>query len=695
MKHSSGFALITVLLFLSVLMAITGTYYFVTKTDLQSLHQSQFSFNGFNAAEGGLNFRAELIKDSFKAFHRPIGTSPANVQGCINGTSLGTGDYVCKTYTMTNKQKVYTYVNEDASNPHNIVIPLGEPYAGLTSSEYRYTVTSNAQSPDGGNEAILDLQFKTRLVPLFQFLVFFEDDLELFSGTRIAASGPIHSNHDIYHAMQNAWWIADPSIYWMGPITSTGVQFRGLKTTTSCHTASGQGDDGYWRPVYIYDLTLNNGQANMRALPDCPGNRFQLTDQQLAVYNGNVQAHSPELTVPDIATFQAYAQPDPSVQFGFTYWSSSDIRFMLHLQSNGQPDLTNAATGIEVVNNDGSVRTDATRVLNDPALCPGPIKTAGGLGRSVGAKGDWQSVAAYAADDQLRLYRDFGYNQTIDRYETVLDVDTRKLMNCINSYTSYFFDGGADMAHTKDENGLVMFFGVNGPNSNASHNNYAVRFRDSAVLQPDDGSTTKPKGLTVVTDQKAVLWGDYNSVDASWIPSAVISDSQYVLSNAWTDWESHHGTYGPGGGQCSDSPDPWACFSWWWRFTGPSNLKINTAILSGVPTACGANGTTCSGYFKSTGGGYYGMFRFNETYYEGWNYVQPFFDWKGSIVSVHAPQHNQSLMVFDDALEHWHFSEPSFRWAFDTRFNDPAQLPPLTPRAVYNKQELFERKYEQ
>src|SRR5690606_16529418 len=112
------------------------------------------------------------------------------------------------------------YVTEGENNPQNIVIPTGEAYAGLTASEYRYTVTSVGEGPTGSKEANLELMFKTRLVPLFQFLLFFNDDLELVEGGHIVLEGPIHSNLDIYYAQQSANWIPDPLSYFKGPVSS-------------------------------------------------------------------------------------------------------------------------------------------------------------------------------------------------------------------------------------------------------------------------------------------------------------------------------------------------------------------------------------------------------------------------------------------------------------------------------------------
>lgn len=684
MTQTRGMALITVLMFLTVIAALMATYSFITRTEVQSLHASKSYFSGFNAAEAGLNLRAELIKNKFENYNRPSGVSPASADGCAHAETAGSGDFACQNFDFASKHQAVTYVVQNPDNPFPILIQRGEPFANLTASEYRFTVTSEGRSADGRTEANLELMFKTRLIPLFQFLIFFDDDLELISGTGLHASGPIHSNHDIFHAMQAAWWISDPHSYWMGPISAVGKQYRGLKSITTCHAPSGQGDDGYYYDIYVNDL------SGYRVLPGCPGGRFHMTDDQLAPYNGNMLQNVPKLTVPDIRTFEAFALPDPDQPNTFTYWQRADLRLVLRLDSANLPITTNAETGIEVVDASGNLMADATAKLNDSVSCPGNKHTGGRPGLSVGAKGDWNSVSQYSADDQLRLFRDFTLFPATNSFETVLDVDLRNFLSCVHKYKEHFLSSG-DLDETGD-GGLVLFFALDGPHSHDLQNNYAVRINNAAKLQANDPGAPHPKGMTIVTDQKAVLWGDFNSVDADWIPSAVISDSQYVLSNVWTDALSTHrkdGTF-------CDNPsiDGNRCADWWNRFTNSNDLTINTAILSGVTPACGANGVTCEGYLQASGGGYYGMFRFNETYYDGDNYWsssyhQPNFNWKGSIVSVHSPKHNQAMMVGPT----WYYSEPAFVWAFDTRFNNPASLPPLTPQAVYNRQELFERNY--
>ncbi len=668
MNNNRGFALIAVLMFMSAVLALMATYTLMSRTEVQSLHSSKDSFNGFNAAEAGLNIRAEMIKNDFENYNRPTGTSPSGEADCADGSG-GSGDFACEDFQLASTHNTSTFVVENPSNPQPIVIPPGEPFAGLTASEYRYTVTSVAKKAADAvkKEADLELMFKTRLVPLFQFLLFFDDDLELVEGGSIKLDGAIHSNKDIYFAQQAAYWIPDPYSYFKGPVSSVGTMFRGAKFQSSCLGGSGGWSGGWNYDIFIDDL------ATYKKLPTCSANRFPMVQEtHLAPYNGNVLSAATELTVPDVKTFEAFATPDPGAPNTFTYWARADVRFVLRLTGAGLPNTTNAATGIEVVDVNGNNIPGATSKINTAALCPGLHVTGGGAGRAVGAKGNWG--APYASDGRLRLFRDYQHYPAMNNYETVLDVDVRALLDCMHNYKANFFASGG--LEDVTDNGLVLYFAIDGPNAGIAQNNYAVRFRNGAVLQSNVGGAGVVKGLTVVTDQKAVVWGDYNGTDATWIPAAVMSDALYILSNTWTDAKSNTGQ------------------AWQNRFTAATVLRQNFAVLAGAAPSCGGNGVTCSGSMNDFGGGYTGLFRFNETFYDGTStgnttYTQQPMYWKGSLVSLSAPLHNSTLLgPFN------YFSSPSYEYAYDTRFNDPDKLPPLTPRAVYNRQELFERDYQ-
>ena len=71
------------------------------------------------------------------------------------------------------------------------------PFAGLFSKTQVVEITSEAVSADYTRSAIM-VTAKAQAIPIFQFGVFFEKDLEITNGPRMDFDGWVHSNGNIY-----------------------------------------------------------------------------------------------------------------------------------------------------------------------------------------------------------------------------------------------------------------------------------------------------------------------------------------------------------------------------------------------------------------------------------------------------------------------------------------------------------------
>ncbi len=80
-------------------------------------------------------------------------------------------------------------------------IPDG-PYSGLYASIVPYKMTSTATNHGTRSEVKLQREFNNYLVPLFQFGMFSNDDIEIHPGPLMTFNGRVHSNRNIY-ALRN------------------------------------------------------------------------------------------------------------------------------------------------------------------------------------------------------------------------------------------------------------------------------------------------------------------------------------------------------------------------------------------------------------------------------------------------------------------------------------------------------------
>lgn len=311
-----GYALLVVLMLLALTMTLLLGYFSLTMIELGTSRSSLTSFQGFYFAEAGLNVRADVVRQAFTGFSQPSGTTPDNPQtaAACQGTNVGSGDYRCINYDFPGRT-VVTFMEEAANSANPIVVPRGEQFANLNGQEYHYVVYSRALNNDQEAEAVLEMHFKSRLIPLFQFAVFFNKDLELLSLLGLDLEGPVHSNGDLYVGSVGTLDIA-------GSVTSSGSLYRGRKDSDLCMPGA----------VRVID------PENPRELPTCSGTRRTILESELAPWRDMVKTGVDALALPPSDVLDPVS--------GKSYWDYADLRVML--------DLNQSPPTIEVRQADGS-----------------------------------------------------------------------------------------------------------------------------------------------------------------------------------------------------------------------------------------------------------------------------------------------------------------------------------------------------
>jgi hypothetical protein len=589
-----GFALITVLMLTALVAALLGAHFLIARTGLSTTRSAMDAGRGFYAAEAGLNVRAEEIRKTFLGYNRPTGAPPAPLPGqrACDGGDMGSGDYACTTYDISGRE-VRTWVSEDPANPRMIVIPPGEDFQNLTAQDYVYFVNAVALSDWGRPEAILEMHFTSRLVPLFQFAAFYDKDLEILPGPAMTLAGPVHSNGNLFLS-------AGTSLEIDGQVTTAAGLYHGRKNDATC--AAG--------PVSVHDL------SGPLAMPACAGGvRDQLlqadvdgTNPPHLDWQGQIHVGATTVAVP----------PPEVLDPGALYWDLADLRIVR--------DLTDAAAPVKVYQASGAV--DVANTANLAALCPTAVGSTAGT---------------------LTNHREATTIQ-------MLEVDVQGLMDCIENDVPALMGGRA--LDDTTQGGLVWYFGVDDGVNAAAPNNYGVRVRGGATLAPSSGAVDVA-GLTIITNQALYVQGDFNQDNgAAWRPAAFMADSLNILSNAWNDGDSA-GPLNPG--------------------RVASTTTIRAAFLAGTDTTGGVEGALDTGNYN---GGLENYPRFHED----WNGVT--LTYRGSFVSLDTP------LRVDGPWSAQSYVPPVRDWGFETRFADASNLPPLTPRFVYLKQELFVRDFE-
>jgi Tfp pilus assembly protein PilX len=252
-RSEQGYAMVIVAIVSVVLFSLLVAYLTLVNLTKSSTNAYIDGTNTFYVAESGLNQRANALRQKFIGYAVPTGTSPgvagasvtaANISNCFSSasTTLGTGDFQCQQYASIYNNNAATSVDSngntvisDVDNNQNSVrytaftfvsdrtnyilgsnpptpqpetIPAGQTYAGLNALEYLYTVYSTAAKvnpsnptnplPPGDAQTVLQMNFRSRVVPLFQFAVFYNGDLEMTSTPKMIIGGRLHTNGNLY-----------------------------------------------------------------------------------------------------------------------------------------------------------------------------------------------------------------------------------------------------------------------------------------------------------------------------------------------------------------------------------------------------------------------------------------------------------------------------------------------------------------
>ncbi len=241
-QQERGYAMVMVSILTVILFSLMSTYLTMANLTKSSTNAYVDGSNTFYAAESGLNKRADELRQRFIGYAVPTGLSPGNIANCFSlplstSSSNTANDLECRNYPFKynnnsaivtgndgttqsqniNKQIDYTAFTFVADStvyapgglaPLPVVIPPGQIYAGLNVQQYRYTVYATAAKIDsadavgsmqkGDARTVLQMEFKSQIIPLFQFASFYDRDLEINSTTPMTLTGRVHTNGNLY-----------------------------------------------------------------------------------------------------------------------------------------------------------------------------------------------------------------------------------------------------------------------------------------------------------------------------------------------------------------------------------------------------------------------------------------------------------------------------------------------------------------
>jgi hypothetical protein len=358
-ERQSGYALLMASVMSILIFSMLTVYMFSSRISKSTTDAMVDAGSTFYAAEFGLNSRANDMRSRIGNFSRPTGVSPTDTSAstasvgesvasmmasCLgtNNALKGSGDFACtenssdyaESITSGNRQerrtssnikyKTYSFVQDLTPGTVALtVIPANNNFAGLRASDYQYRVYSTAlKQADGSSnvsaQAMLQMRFTDRFIPIFQFAAFYQGDLEITSTPNMSIDGPIHSNAGIYLAPGNLLTLN-------GNVTYVDGIYRSLRyrATSTAGVRSILFSGGGPYP----DTAVNcNGVTNgcVDAAPawasgvDLP---LEISPESVAASNNAIRSTGPLRLPPSGFLSQTQANGSPG-----TYYNKADLR---------------------------------------------------------------------------------------------------------------------------------------------------------------------------------------------------------------------------------------------------------------------------------------------------------------------------------------------------------------------------------
>jgi hypothetical protein len=193
LRRERGAALATSLLVMSALAAVSMTVLAVVTHEARIAGSDMNRTQTYYATAAGIEKMTTDFSDLFTKTSNPTTTQINNVAAAYPSELVSEGFSFTKTDGSPN-QKIEL---DPAGTITNEAVQSG-PFSGMIATITPYILTSTARHINTGSQVTLQRTINNYLIPIFQFGMFSNEDLELHPGPAFAFNGRVHANGNLY-----------------------------------------------------------------------------------------------------------------------------------------------------------------------------------------------------------------------------------------------------------------------------------------------------------------------------------------------------------------------------------------------------------------------------------------------------------------------------------------------------------------
>lgn len=243
----------------------------------------------FYAAQGSLE---TMTRNFNKVFETKLNPSDAELNAVRNGTV----PRLSSDYTFTQEL-------EQATNSDTVVLP-GGPYSGLYAIRDTWRLRTTA-TDKSGIQVQLTRNVLNNRIPIFQFGIFYDDDLELFRPPKFSFGGRVHSNRHFFISPGTEGVYFDSRVTAVGQIITqtwrNGETGDSANNQTFIKNASRVDKQLLPTKGSVLNTTVGASDNIFASDPDMPPSKINPTwKTDSAIFDGNLQSTGPgsELNLP-------------------------------------------------------------------------------------------------------------------------------------------------------------------------------------------------------------------------------------------------------------------------------------------------------------------------------------------------------------------------------------------------------------
>lgn len=281
-----GSAIVIALMVLALLMVFVALALARTTSETVATANESSETKAFNVAEASLENMTQQFDAIFDFQLTPTSSDITNIE---NSKPQGF-------------ETQYDFVNhvDQVGNSEQVIVMENEALEGLYATRETWKMDTTATDKFSGVEVQLKRNFFNDRIPIFQFGIFYDDDLEFHPGPRFDFGGRVHSNGNLFLA-------ATTGLYFSSKVTARGQILTDIARNGSPY--SNWGDNVYISDGTAFKKLSNNMGSALKGTPNIMQDRDNEPplpsayrnpnwNNTVALFNDNLLSEQKKLNLP-------------------------------------------------------------------------------------------------------------------------------------------------------------------------------------------------------------------------------------------------------------------------------------------------------------------------------------------------------------------------------------------------------------